>query len=80
MLLANEAPRARAYCGSAHGRSWDLDPQAPPPARVRVRLGTQVLHYRLVRDPRRNRPARDHLGHYLYMPLREAISRADYAA
>ena len=40
-----------------------------PPAWVELPWGTASVLYRLVRRPHSNRPARDHLGHYLYVPL-----------
>jgi len=64
------ARRARAYCGPAHGRSWPLVSQGPPPRLVDVELGDEVVRYRLVHHPRTRRPVRDHLGTFVYMPVR----------
>ena len=75
---------ARAYCGPAHGRTWPVVTDGPPPALVDVRLGVelsaQTVQYRLVHHPRTRRPVRDHAGSYLYMPIRTVpvgpVSRA----
>jgi len=62
--------RARAYCGPAHGRSWPLVEEAGAPApTTTLAADGQVMRYRLVLHPRTRRPARDHLGNYLYMFL-----------
>jgi hypothetical protein len=60
---------ARAYCGSAHGRSWTLSPDTTPPATVELRVGGQQFHYRLAYNPLTRRPAKDHLGNYLYIAV-----------
>jgi hypothetical protein len=67
---------ARAYGGPAHGRWWALPSAAAPPDKVV--LGDEAslddegtaTAYVLVHHPRSHRPARDHLGNYLYMPVR----------
>lgn len=67
---------ARAYCGPAHGRTWlRAGPEAWPACVV---LGSPAgpQEYRLVHDPRSHRPARDHLGNTLYMPVRIPRDRA----
>jgi hypothetical protein len=66
---------ARAYCGPAHGWSWSVREQGPPPADVVLEVAAQTVTYRLVRHPRSHRPARDQRGHYLYMPLLYSSSR-----
>lgn len=60
--------RAKACCGPAHGQSWDVDVNHPIPERVNLHTAGQRHCYRLVRDLRALRPARDHDGNYLYMP------------
>jgi len=60
---------AKAYCGPAHGQSWSFDAEQPPPERVDLGAADEVHSYRLVHDPRQHRPARDHHGNYLYMPI-----------
>lgn len=59
----------RAYCGPAHGHRWALHARVPPQS---VELGDDRtrVRYQLVHHPRTRKPARDHLGNYLYMPLR----------
>jgi hypothetical protein len=59
---------ARAYCGPAHGHSWDLS--GPPPPVVSLGVGTDVWLYRLVHHPDTGLPALDHLDNYLYVPTR----------
>lgn len=59
---------ARAYCGPAHGQQWTVDPGLPP-ARVELPVGASSCHYRLVRQRRSGRPARDELGNLLYVPM-----------
>jgi hypothetical protein len=61
--------QARAYCGPAHGRSWTLSRETTPPGTVELTVGGQQFHYRLAYDPRTRRPARDHLGNYLYIAM-----------
>lgn len=60
---------ARAYCGPAHGRRWELRAAAAPPSVVELTGGGQRVRYRLVHHPRTRQPARDHLGNFLYMPV-----------
>jgi hypothetical protein len=43
--------------------------EAEPPACVELPCGTSSVLYRLVRRPHSNRPARDHLGYYVYVPV-----------
>ena len=59
---------ARAYCGPAHGQEWPIGPEGPP-AWVELPCGRSSCVYRLVRHPRTGRPARDHRGNYLYVPI-----------
>ena len=59
---------ARAYCGPAHGQQWPVG-QEGPPAWVELPGGSSPCLYRLVRHPRTGRPARDHRGNYLYVPI-----------
>ncbi len=59
---------AKAYYGAAHVQSWILDAAAPVPEWVDLDAAGGVHPYRLVHDPRRAHPARDHEGNYLYMP------------
>jgi hypothetical protein len=59
---------ARAYCGPAHGMQWTVTGPEPP-AWVELPWGTSSVLYRLVRRPHSDRPARDDLGYYLYVPL-----------
>ena len=54
---------ARAYCGPAHGHSWDLS--GAPPRLVSLRVGDDAWSYRLVHDPATGRPALDHMDKYL---------------
>ena len=62
--------KGQAYCGRAHGRWWDVDPESPPAA-VTVRCpDAEEVCYRLARDPRTQRPARDPRGRYVYVPVR----------
>lgn len=61
---------AKAYCGPAHGHAWSLEDPASCPDRVVLTCGSGQHDYQLVRDPRARRPARDHLGSVVYMPLR----------
>lgn len=61
---------ARAYCGPAHGQSWPPVPTAGPPPMVELSAGGRRVRYRLVHHPRTRAPATDHLGNYLYMPVR----------
>jgi hypothetical protein len=68
--------QARAYCGPAHGMQWTVAGQEPP-AWVELPWGTSSVLYRLVRRPRSHRPARDHLGYYLYVPLTGAGNDPD---
>ena len=65
---------ARAYGGPAHGRWWAVPSAAAPPDTVVLEddaaPGDAATPYVLVHHPRSHRPARDHLGNYLYMPVR----------
>ena len=67
--ISVDQSQARAYCGPAHGRSWTLSPDTTPPATVELRVGGQHFHYRLVYNPLTRRPAKDHLGNYLYIAV-----------
>ena len=61
---------ARAYCGPAHGQSWQVDPHRPPPWTVDLRVdGQPIAVYRLVLRPRSQHPMRNHLGEFLYVPM-----------
>jgi len=64
---------ARAYCGPAHGLSWGIAGDGPPPAVVELDTGARLVRYRLVRQPRNRQPARDHLGNYLYVPVQHDL-------
>ena len=59
---------ARAYRGPAHGMQWTVTGPEPS-ACVELPWGTSSVLYRLVPRPHSDRPARDHLGYYLYVPL-----------
>lgn len=59
---------ARAYCGELHGRSWSV-PAHSPPLVVWLAHEDTTTPYRLVLYPRSDRPARDHRGNYVYVPL-----------
>jgi hypothetical protein len=61
---------ARAYCGQAHGRVWLVDPSVGPEAIVWLPNGVGLSPYRVVLQPKTSRPARDHLGNYVYLPAR----------
>ncbi|MEP6815339.1 MAG: hypothetical protein ABI873_07305 [Marmoricola sp.] len=63
-----EVRRARAYCGPSHGVSWVVGGAGDPPDAVEVPDPCGDLEYRLVRQPRTRRPARDSQGNYLYLP------------
>ena len=60
---------ARAYCGPAHGYSWDVS--GAPPRLVSLRVGGDVWSYRLVHSPDTGLPALDHRDNYLYVPGRD---------
>lgn len=64
---------AKAYCGAAHGACWSLDEAQEVPPLVTLNVGDDRLAYRLVHHPRTHRPVRDHLGNYLYLPVRQAL-------
>ncbi|RBY95401.1 hypothetical protein DQ237_15210 [Blastococcus sp. TF02-8] len=59
---------ARAYCGPAHGQRWTVD-ASEPPAWVELPVSESSCLYRLVRQRRTGRPARDDLGNVLYVPM-----------
>ncbi len=63
------AAHAKAYCGPAHGQSWVIDDVHSLPEQLDLEFDGAVHVYRLVHDPRAGRPARDHSGNYLYMPV-----------
>lgn len=60
--------QGRAYCGPAHGQQWSVIGREPP-AWVELPCGASSALYRLVRQPRTGRPARDELGNLLYVPM-----------
>ena len=60
--------QARAYCGPAHGQQWPVIGREPP-VWVELPCGASSALYRLVRQPRSRRPARDELGNLLYVPM-----------
>lgn len=64
-----DAGRARAYCGPAHGHTWLLEGGSSWPPRIMLGSRDGPHEYRLVHDLRSHRPARDHLGNTLYMPV-----------
>jgi hypothetical protein len=64
-----DSGQARAYCGPAHGRSWSLTRDTTPPGTVELMVGGQQFRYRLAYNPMTRRPARDHLGNYLYIAV-----------
>jgi len=68
--------RAKAYCGPAHGQSWNTDNGRPLPLQVHLDVAGRAHCYQLVRDLRMRRPARDHHGNYLYMPAGDATAPA----
>ena len=69
-VVAPTSPRlARAYCGPAHGQCWTVGEGDSPPFAVVLDVAQQRVSYRLVHHPRTRHPARDHQGHYLYMPV-----------
>jgi hypothetical protein len=67
--LSVDSARGRAYCGPAHGRSWTLTHETTPPETVELVVDGQQCHYRLAYNPLTRRPARDHLGNYLYVAM-----------
>lgn len=63
--------QARAHCGPAHGHPWTVDPDAgPAPVAVLPTRDEATSPYRLIAHPRSLRPACDHQGRYLYLPVR----------
>nr|WP_166503500.1 STAS domain-containing protein [Modestobacter marinus] len=62
------ATEARAYCGPAHGQQWTVGHEGPP-ARVELTVGPASCLYRLLRQRRTGRPARDELGYVSYLPI-----------
>lgn len=62
--------QGKAYSGPAHGRRWHVDPESPPTEVTMSCLDADVVCYRLARNPRTKRPARDPRGRYVYVPLR----------
>jgi len=60
---------ARAYGGSAHRLCWFVLAEQDAPSEIDLGLDGQAELYRLVHHPRTGRPARDHLGNLVYMPL-----------
>lgn len=74
--LASISQLARAYCGRAHGFSW-MTIQDHPPERVMIATSASsaadnVSVYRLLRQPRSGRPAKDSQGSYLYLCVQDA--------
>ncbi len=67
---------AKAYCGPAHGQSWNTDSGRPLPLQVHLDVAGRAHCYQLVRDLRMRRPARDHHGDYLSMPAGNAPAPA----
>ncbi len=67
---------AKAYCGPAHGQSWNTDSGRPLPLQIHLDVAGRAHCYQLVRDLRMRRPARDHHGNYLYMPAGDAAAPA----
>ena len=67
--------QGRAYCGSAHGQQWTVTDRDPPDW-VELPIGSSSVLYRLARQPRSGRPARDQLGNYLYVPMHAHASPA----
>lgn len=73
-LLAPPGPApapqvAHAVGGPAHGRCWQLDPDAAPRPHVHVPVGGRgSWRYRLVVYPGSGRPARDTQGRLVYVP------------
>jgi hypothetical protein len=72
--LTGTAVRAKAYCGPAHGQDWTIIGGHTIPERVVLDATGGVHCYQLVHDPRLRRPARDHHGNFLYMPVRSGRS------
>lgn len=69
-----DTSRARAYCGAAHGLTWELDRDSDPPDVIDLPVEGARASYRLVYNPRTGRRARDHHGNYLYVPVRQRRS------
>ena len=62
--------QARAWCGPAHGMLWQLTPGAPPVGAIDlVTVADGAWTYRLVVHPLTHRPARDHQGRFVYLPV-----------
>ena len=59
---------ARAHGGPAHGEEWTVDTDEPP-AWVELPVGTSSCYYRLRRQRRSGRPARDDTGSLCYVPM-----------
>lgn len=69
---------ARAYCGPAHGRSWRVHPDRPPPWTVDLPVdGQPIAVYRLVLRPRSRHPMRNQLGEFLYVPMQYDLGLVD---
>ncbi|CAB4904070.1 MAG: hypothetical protein F2825_02240 [Actinobacteria bacterium] len=67
---AGAGAAARAWCGPGHGQEW-TSPPGEVPADV-VELATAAdgnWSYRLVLHPVTQRPARDHHGRLVYLPV-----------
>jgi hypothetical protein len=67
---------ARAWCGPGHGLEWAA-PSHQLPADV-VELATQAdgdWSYRLALHPVTGRPAHDHLGRLVYLPVARVPGR-----
>lgn len=61
--------RARAYRGAAHGLTWSLPLDRDPPEVAGLAPAGDETLYRIVRNPRSGRLARDHHGNFLYVPV-----------
>jgi hypothetical protein len=70
---------AKAYCGPAHGLTWQRQGPTSWPPRIVLASRAGPQEYRLVHDPRAHRPARDHLGNTLYMPVPRSSDRAGWS-
>ena len=69
---------ARAYCGPAHGRAWQVNAHRPPPWTVDLHVdGQPIAVYRLVLRPRSRHPMRNQLGEFLYVPMQYDLSLVD---
>lgn len=74
------AQAARAYSGAAHRLCWFLPSEEEAPLAVDLGTDGPTQRYRLVHHPRTRRPARDHLGNLVYMPIHHLPAAGGAAA